>query len=40
MGNYAQAEWYFNKLNGLYPEQVKFTLDYSGEDISKRGTIY
>ena len=30
-GNYTQAEWYFNKLNGLYPGQVKFTWDYSRE---------
>ena len=30
-GNYAQAEWYFDKLNGLYPGQVKFTWDYSCE---------
>ena len=30
-GNYAQAEWYFYKLNGLYPGQVTFTWDYGRE---------
>lgn len=30
-GNYKQAEWYFNKLNDLYPGIVKFTWEHSGE---------
>ena len=24
-GNYEQAEWYFKKLNDLFPGEVKFT---------------
>ena len=30
-GNYEQAEWYFNKLNDIFPGQVNFTWEHSYE---------
>ena len=30
-GNYEQSEWYFQKLNSLYPGQVHFKWEYSRE---------